>query len=159
MSILVDKNTKLLIQGVGRDGSFQALRMMEYGTNIVSAVHPGREGSKFENKIPYFSSVSKAINETGANTGIIFVPAPFAKDAIIEQIDSNLELVVCITEGVPIHDMIEIKNYLQTKTTRLLGPNCPGIITPKSKTKVGIIPGNILSPRNIGVVSRSGTLT
>ena len=159
MSILVDKNTKLLIQGVGRDGSFQALRMMEYGTNIVSAVHPGREGSKFENKIPYFSSVSKAINETGANTGIIFVPAPFAKDAIIEQIDSNLELVVCITEGVPIHDMIEIKNYLQTKTTRLLGPNCPGIITPKSKTKVGIIPGNIVSPGNIGVVSRSGTLT
>ncbi|MBI20957.1 MAG: succinate--CoA ligase subunit alpha [Chloroflexi bacterium] len=159
MSILIDENTKLLIQGVGKDGSFQALRMLEYGTNIVSAVHPGKEGKKFENKIPYFSSVNEAIKKTNANVGVIFVPAPFAKDAIIEQIDSGLELIVCITEGIPIHDMVQIKAYLINKNTRLLGPNCPGIITPESKTKVGIIPGNIVKPGNIGVVSRSGTLT
>ncbi len=159
MSVLVGPNTKLLVQGLGRDGSFQASRMREYGTNMVAAVHPNREGQKFEDAVPYFSSVADAVKETGANTGVIFVPAPFAADAIVEQVDAGLDVVVCITEGVPVQDMVKINAYVKGSASRLVGPNCPGLIHPASKAKVGIIPGNIVEPGRIGVVSRSGTLT
>ena len=159
MAILVGPETRLLIQGLGRDGSFQASRTREYGTNMVAAVHPGRDGQKFEDEVPYFSSVARAVEETGANTGVIFVPAPFAMDVIIEQVDAGLELVVCITEGIPVLDMVKVVAYMKGKPTRLIGSNCPGVLSPASKTKVGIIPGNIVRPGNIGVVSRSGTLT
>lgn len=159
MSILVGENTRLLVQGLGRDGSFQASRTREYGTNMVAAVHPGRDGQKFEDEVPYFSTVAKAVEETGANTGVIFVPAPFAMDAIIEQVDAGLELVVCITEGVPVLDMVKVMAYIKGKPTRLIGSNCPGVLSPASKAKVGIVPGNIVRPGNVGVVSRSGTLT
>ncbi len=159
MAILVGPETRLLIQGLGRDGSFQASRTREYGTNMVAAVHPGRDGQKFEDEVPYFSSVARAVEATGANTGVIFVPAPFAMDAIIEQVDAGLELVVCITEGVPVLDMVKVMAYIKDRPTRLLGSNCPGALSPASKAKVGIVPGNIVRPGNIGVVSRSGTLT
>jgi len=159
MAILVGPETRLLIQGLGRDGSFQASRTREYGTNMVAAVHPGRDGQKFEDEVPYFSTVAKAVEDTGANTGVIFVPAPFAMDAIIEQVDARLELVVCITEGVPVLDMVKVMAYIKDRPTRLIGSNCPGVLTPASKAKVGIVPGNIVRPGNIGVVSRSGTLT
>lgn len=159
MAILVGPETRLLIQGLGRDGSFQASRTREYGTNMVAAVHPGRDGQKFEDEVPYFSTVAKAVEDTGANTGVIFVPAPFAMDAIIEQVDAGLELVVCITEGVPVLDMVKVMAYIKDRPTRLIGSNCPGVLTPASKAKVGIVPGNIVRPGNIGVVSRSGTLT
>jgi len=159
MAILVGRETRLLIQGLGRDGSFQASRTREYGTNMVAAVHPGRDGQKFEDEVPYFSTVAKAVEDTGANTGVIFVPAPFAMDAIIEQVDARLELVVCITEGVPVLDMVKVMAYIKDRPTRLIGSNCPGVLSPASKAKVGIVPGNIVRPGNIGVVSRSGTLT
>ena len=159
MAILVGPETRLLIQGLGRDGSFQASRTREYGTNMVAVVHPGRDGQKFEDEVPYFSTVAKAVEDTGANTGVIFVPAPFAMDAIIEQVDAGLELVVCITEGVPVLDMVKVMAYIKDRPTRLIGSNCPGVLTPASKAKVGIVPGNIVRPGNIGVVSRSGTLT
>ena len=159
MAILVGPETRLLIQGLGRDGSFQASRTREYGTNMVAAVHPGRDGQKFEDEVPYFSTVAKAVEQTGANTGVIFVPAPFAMDAIIEQADAGLELVVCITEGLPVLDMVKVMAYIKDKPTRLIGSNCPGVLSPASKAKVGIVPGNIVRPGNIGVVSRSGTLT
>jgi succinyl-CoA synthetase alpha subunit len=159
MAILVGPETRLLIQGLGRDGSFQASRTREYGTNMVAAVHPGRDGQKFEDEVPYFSTVAKAVEQTGANTGVIFVPAPFAMDAIIEQVDAGLELVVCITEGVPVLDMVKVMAYIKDRPTRLIGANCPGVLSPASKAKVGIVPGNIVRPGNIGVVSRSGTLT
>jgi len=159
MAVLVGPDTRLLVQGLGRDGSFQATRAREYGTNMVAAVHPNRDGQKFENEVPYFSTVAKAVEETGANTGVIFVPAPFAMDAIIEQVDAGIELVVCITEGVPVLDMAKVMAYIKDKPTRLIGANCPGVLSPASKAKVGIIPGNIVQPGNIGVVSRSGTLT
>ena len=159
MAILVGPKTRLLIQGLGRDGSFQASRTREYGTNMVAAVHPGRDGQKFEDEVPYFSTVAKAVEDTGANTGVIFVPAPFAMDAIIEQVDAGLELVVCITEGVPVLDMVKVMAYIKDRPTRLIGSNCPGVLSPASKAKVGIVPGNIVRPGNIGVVSRSGTLT
>ena len=159
MSVLIGAETKLLVQGLGRDGSFQASRMREYGTNMVAAVHPNRDGQKFEDAVPYFSTVADAVAETGANTGVIFVPAPFAADAIIEQVDAGLDVVVCVTEGVPVHDMVKVNAYVQGSNSRLVGPNCPGLIHPASKAKVGIIPGNIVEPGRIGVVSRSGTLT
>ena len=159
MAILVGPETRLLIQGLGRDGSFQASRTREYGTNMVAAVHPGRDGQKFEDEVPYFSSAAKAVEATGANTGVLFVPAPFAMDAIIEQVDAGLELVVCITEGVPVLDMVKVMVYIKDKPVRLLGSNCPGVLSPASKAKVGIVPGSIVRPGNIGVVSRSGTLT
>ena len=124
MSILVGNDTKLLVQGLGRDGSFQTSRMLDYGTNIVAAVHPRRQGLYFEEKVPYFSSVTEAVDRTGANTGIIFVPAPFAMDAIIEQIDAGIDLIICITEGIPIHDMIKVKAYLKGTDSKLIGPNC-----------------------------------
>jgi len=159
MAVLVGPDTRLLVQGLGRDGSFQATRARGYGTNMVAAVHPNRDGQKFEDEVPYFSTVAKAVEETGANTGVIFVPAPFAMDAIIEQVDAGIELVVCITEGVPVLDMAKVMAYIKDKSTRLIGANCPGVLSPASKAKVGIIPGNIVQPGNIGVVSRSGTLT
>jgi len=157
--MLLDKNTKVLVQGLGKDGSFQAKKSMEYGTNVVACVHPNRNGQFFENKIPYFETVNEAINETGANAGVIYVPAPFATDAIIEQIDAGLDLIVCINEGIPVHDMVKVKSYLKGKKTKLIGPNCPGIISPELKIKIGIIPGDICNVGNVGVVSRSGTLT
>lgn len=159
MSVLVGPETRLLVQGLGRDGSFQASRMREYGTNMVAAVHPNREGQKFEDAVPYFSSVAEAVKETKANTGLIFVPAPFAADAIIEQVDAGLDLVVCISEGVPVQDMIKVNAYVKGSKSRLVGPNCPGLIHPASRAKVGIIPGSIVVPGRVGVVSRSGTLT
>tara|TARA_B100001029_G_scaffold35997_1_gene27451 strand:+ start:1430 stop:2293 length:864 start_codon:yes stop_codon:yes gene_type:complete len=157
--MILDKNTKVLVQGLGKDGTFQAQRSIEYGTNVVACVHPNRQGVLFEDRIPYFETVKDAVDETNANVGVIYVPAPFAMDAIIEQIDANLEIVVCITEGIPIHDMVKVKNHLKDKKTTLIGPNCPGIILPKLKLKVGIIPSNICHDGNVGVVSRSGTLT
>lgn len=159
MNVLIGPETKLLVQGLGRDGSFQASRAREYGTNIVAAVHPNRDGQKFEDAVPYFSTVADAVRETGANTGVIFVPAPFAADAIIEQVDAGIAVVVCITEGVPVHDMVKVNAYVQGSKSRLVGPNCPGLIHPASKTKVGIVPASIVIPGRIGVVSRSGTLT
>ena len=157
--MILDKNTKVLVQGLGKDGTFQAQRSIEYGTNVVACVHPNRQGVLFEDRIPYFETVKDAVDETNANVGVIYVPAPFAMDAIIEQIDANLEIVVCITEGIPIHDMVKVKNHLKDKKTTLIGPNCPGIILPRLKIKVGIIPSNICHDGNVGVVSRSGTLT
>ncbi len=157
--MILDKNTKILVQGLGKDGTFQAQRSIEYGTNVVACVHPNRQGVLFEDRIPYFETVKDAVDETNANVGVIYVPAPFAMDAIIEQIDANLEIVVCITEGIPIHDMVKVKNHLKDKKTTLIGPNCPGIILPRLKIKVGIIPSNICHDGNVGVVSRSGTLT
>ena len=157
--MILDKNTKVLVQGLGKDGTFQAQRSIEYGTNVVACVHPNRQGVLFEDRIPYFETVKDAVDETNANVGVIYVPAPFAMDAIIEQIDANLEIVVCITEGIPIHDMVKVKNHLKDKKTTLIGPNCPGIILPRLKLKVGILPSNICHDGNVGVVSRSGTLT
>jgi|TARA_Y100000815_G_scaffold244954_1_gene243521 succinyl-CoA synthetase alpha subunit len=126
---------------------------------MVAAVHPGRAGQKFEDNVPFFSQVADAVEQTGANTGVIFVPAPFAMDAIIEQVDAGLELVVCITEGVPVIDMVKVMAYIKDKPTRLIGSNCPGVLSPAERAKVGIIPSNIVKPGNVGVVSRSGTLT
>ena len=157
--MILDKNTKVIVQGLGKDGTFQAQRSIEYGTNVVACVHPNRQGVLFEGSIPYFETVKDAVDETNANVGVIYVPAPFAMDAIIEQIDAKVEIVVCITEGIPIHDMVKVKNHLKGKKTRLVGPNCPGIILPRLKLKVGIIPSNICEDGNVGVVSRSGTLT
>ena len=157
--MLLDKNTKVLVQGLGKDGSFQAKKSIEYGTNVVACVHPNRNGQLFEDKVPYFDTVKDAINKTGANAGVIYVPAPFASDAIIEQIDAGLDLIVCITEGIPVHDMVRVKSYLKGKKSRLIGPNCPGIISPELSIKIGIIPGDICNEGKVGVVSRSGTLT
>ncbi len=159
MSVLVGPDTRLLVQGLGRDGSFQSSRAREYGVNMVAGVHPGRGGQKFENAVPIFESASEAVDRTGANVGVIFVPAPFAADAIIEQVDAGLDLIVTITEHVPVLDMVKVLAYLEGKKTRLIGPNCPGIIQPSSRVKVGIIPANIVQEGRIGVVSRSGTLT
>ncbi len=159
MTILINPETKMMVQGLGRDGSFQASKCKSYGTPIVSAVHPGRGGSYFEDTVPVFDSVEKAVDTTGANLGLIFVPAPFALDAIIEQVDSGIENVVCITEGIPVQDMSKLMSYIEGKKVRLIGPNCPGFICPKEKFKAGIIPSDIVSPGPVGVVSRSGTLT
>ncbi|MSQ09340.1 MAG: succinate--CoA ligase subunit alpha [Dehalococcoidia bacterium] len=159
MAVLVGKNTRLLVQGLGRDGAFQASRARAYGTNMAAAVHPGREGQKFEDAVPYFSSVARAVKETGANTGVIYVPAPAAADAIIEQVDAGIELIVCITEGVPVLDMMKVLAYMKGRKSRLIGPNCPGLLQPATKVKVGIIPASIVRPGTVGIVSRSGTLT
>ena len=159
MAVLVADPCRLLVQGLGRDGSFQAERIVEYGTNMVAAVHPNRGGMKFLDEIPYFETVKEAVAETGANTGLVFVPAPFAVDAILEQADAGLSLIVCITEGVPVQDMMKAKAYLDRTSSRLLGPNCPGLIHPGERIKLGIIPGAAVNPGNVGVVSRSGTLT
>ncbi|MEC7921441.1 MAG: succinate--CoA ligase subunit alpha [Chloroflexota bacterium] len=159
MSLLNKNSNKVLIQGLGRDGSFQAERCIEFGTNIVSGVHPTKAGEKFKQDIPIFGSVNEAVSETSPDIGLIFVPAPFAADAIIEQIDANISVIVCVTEGIPIADMVKVNEYLKGKMTRLIGPNCPGYLIPEKKLKVGIIPGSIVKPGNVGVVSRSGTLT
>ena len=158
MSILLDQNTKLLIQGItGRDGSFHARQMLEYGTNVVAGVTPGKGGQDVFG-IPVFNSVVEARQQTQANTAVIYVPAKFAKDAMLEDISAGIELVICITEGIPVLDMVEVKHALNKTKTRLIGPNCPGVISP-GKSKVGIMPGHIHKPGPVGVVSRSGTLT
>ena len=160
MSILVNENTRLLVQGItGREGSFHAERCMAYGTNLVAGVTPGKGGERFMDKVPVFDSVQQAVAETGANVALIFVPPPFAADAILESTDTGIPLVVCITEGVPVRDSTMVMRYLEGKQTRLLGPNCPGLITPGANAKVGIMPGNIHMAGKVGVVSRSGTLT
>ena len=160
MSILVDENTRLLVQGLtGREGTFQALRCVEYGTNLVAGVTPGRGGTLWEEKVPVFNTVNQAVGETGANVSLIFVPAAFAADAILESADAGIPLIACITEGIPVMDMVRVMRYLQDKPNRLIGPNCPGLISPVGKCKVGIMPGNIHTPGRVGVISRSGTLT
>ena len=159
MSIFIDKNTRLLVQGItGRDGSFHTKQMMEYGTHVVAGVTPGKGGQKFENTVPVFNTVYDAVRETGANTSVIYVPPAGAADAMMEAADAGIEFVVCITEGVPVLDMTFVYPFMKEKGVRLLGPNCPGLISP-GKSKVGIIPGRICTPGPIGLVSRSGTLT
>jgi len=169
MSVLVNKHTRLLVQGItGKAGAFHAHHCKEYGANLVAGVTPGREGEKFEDTVPVFNTVSKAVRETGANVSMIFVPAPFAADAILEAADAGVELIVCITEGIPVLDMVKVKQALarinlerlkkNERAIRLIGPNCPGIITP-GECKIGIMPGYIHKQGNVGVVSRSGTLT
>jgi succinyl-CoA synthetase alpha subunit len=159
VSIFIDKNTKLVIQGItGRDGSFHAKQMMEYGTQVVAGVTPGKGGQKFEGTVPIFNTVADAVKATGANTSVIYVPPPFAADAIMEAAAAGVALVVCITEGVPVLDMTKVYPFVKERGVRLLGPNCPGLITP-GEAKVGIIPGRICTPGPVGVVSRSGTLT
>lgn len=158
MSILVGKNTRLLVQGItGREGAFHTLQMKEYGTNVVGGVTPGK-GGEWVHGIPVFDTVKEAVNATDANTSIIYVPARFAADAIMEAADSGIKLVICITEGVPVLDMVRVRSFLNQKQTRLIGPNCPGLITP-GEAKVGIMPGHIHKPGNVGLLSRSGTLT
>ncbi len=159
MSILVDKNTRLLVQGItGNEGLFHTTQMVAYGTQVVAGVTPGKGGEWVLEKIPVFDSVKMAVEATGANTSIIFVPARFAPDAIFEAADAGIPLIVCITEGIPVQDMMRVRHYLDQKKVRLIGPNCPGLLTP-GEAKVGIIPGNIAIPGNVGIVSRSGTLT
>jgi succinyl-CoA synthetase alpha subunit len=159
MSILIDKTTRLLVQGItGNEGLFHTQQMVSYGTQIVAGVTPGKGGEWVLEKIPVFDSMKIAVEATGANTSVIFVPARFASDAILEAADSGIPLIICITEGIPVQDMMRVRNYLDQKNCRLVGPNCPGLLTP-NESKVGIIPGDIAIPGNIGVVSRSGTLT
>ena len=160
MSILVDKNTRLIVQGItGNEGLFHTTQMVAYGTNVVGGVTPGKGGEwVLDGKLPVFDSVKTAKEATDANATIIFVPARFAPDAMFEAADAGIPLVICITEGVAVQDMMRVRNYLDQKKVRLIGPNCPGLLTP-GEAKVGIIPGDIAIPRNVGVVSRSGTLT
>ena len=160
MSILVDKNTRLIVQGItGNEGLFHTTQMVAYGTNVVGGVTPGKGGEwVLDGKLPVFDSVKSARDATDANASIIFVPARFAPDAMFEAADAGIPLIICITEGVVIHDMMRVRNYLDQKGVRLIGPNCPGLLTP-GEAKVGIIPGDIAIPGNVGVVSRSGTLT
>ena len=159
MSILVGKNTRLIVQGMtGREGEFHTRQMIEYGTKIMGGVTPGK-GGEWAAGVPVFDTVREAVNATGANTSVIFVPARFAPDAILESADSGISLIVCITEGIPVLDMIKVRAYLDTKKgVRLIGPNCPGLITP-GEAKVGILPGHVTRPGHIGIVARSGTLT
>ncbi len=162
MSILVNKNSRVLVQGItGREGSFHTMRCIEYGTNVVAGVTPGRGGTLFgETSIPVFNTVEEAVAATNPNVSLIFVPAPFAADAILESAASGIALVVPIAEGIPPHDMVPVARYLDgSTTTRMLGPNCPGLISPGDKCKVGIMPGAIHLGGRVGVVSRSGTLT
>ncbi|MBM3935384.1 MAG: succinate--CoA ligase subunit alpha [SAR202 cluster bacterium] len=161
MSILVDKNTRLLVQGItGKEGGYHAKKCMEYGTNVVAGVTPGKGGTLFEGTVPVFNTVEQAVATTKSNASMIFVPPPFAGDAIVEAVDAGLGVVACITEGIPVHDSIKVMRYVRSQThSRVIGPNCPGVITPGAKCKMGIMPGSIHKPGKIGVVSRSGTLT
>jgi succinyl-CoA synthetase alpha subunit len=158
MSILIDQHTKVLVQGItGRDGSFHTQQMVEYGTEVVSGVTPGKGGQEVYG-VPVFDTVAEAKEKTRANTAVIYVPARFAKEAMLEDINAGMELIICITEGIPVLDMVEVKKALQGRNLRLIGPNCPGVISP-GQAKVGIMPGHIHKPGSIGLVSRSGTLT
>ena len=158
MSVLVDKNTRLVVQGItGSAGAFHTRQCMEYGTNVVAGVTPGKGGQMFDGKVPVFDTVWEARQKTGCNASMVFVPAPAAADSILEAVDAGVELVVCITEGIPVMDMMRVKALMRGKKSRLIGPNCPGIITP-GQCKIGIMPGYIHKPGNIGVISRSGTL-
>ena len=159
MSTFIDKSTRLVVQGItGRDGSFHAKQMLEYGTQVVGGVTPGKGGQRFENAVPVFNTVAEAVAATQANTSVIYVPAAVAASAIFEAADAGVRLIICITEGIPVLDMTRVLPFVRERGVRLLGPNCPGLISP-GKSKVGIIPGNICKPGRIGVVSRSGTLT
>jgi len=158
MSILVDKETRLLVQGItGREGTFHTRQAIAYGTKVVAGVTPGKGGTTHEG-VPVFDTVAEGVEHAGANASVIFVPPPFAADAVMEAADAGLSLVVCITEGIPTFDMIRVMSFLEGKRTRLIGPNCPGIITP-GQCKIGIMPGSIHRPGSVGVISRSGTLT
>src|SRR6476469_634592 len=164
MAVLVDKNTRLVVQGItGSAGGFHARQCMEYGTNVVAGVTPGKGGQKFDGKVPVFDTVWEARQETGCNVSVIFVPAAGAADGILEAVDAGVELVICITEGIPVIDMMRVKAQMAGKKSRLIGPNCPGVITPGA-CKIGIMPGYIHKPcaagqKGVGVISRSGTLT
>tara|TARA_B100001245_G_scaffold234658_2_gene220723 strand:- start:8 stop:883 length:876 start_codon:yes stop_codon:yes gene_type:complete len=160
MSILVDKSTKLLVQGItGKEGSYHAQRSAEYGANLVAGVTPGKGGQTFNTTVPVYDTVHQAVKETSANASLIFVPPAFAADAIVESIDAGIEVIACITEGIPVQDTIKVVRYLKDKEVTLIGPNCPGIISPGENFKMGIMPGHIHLPGRTGVVSRSGTLT
>jgi succinyl-CoA synthetase alpha subunit len=159
VSIFIDKDTRLVVQGItGRDGSFHARQMMEYGTRVVAGVTPGKGGQNFEGRVPIFNTVEEAVGETGANTSVIYVPPAFAADAMFEAADAGISFIVAITEGVPVLDMTRVRPYVTEKGARLLGPNCPGLLS-AGKSKVGIIPGHITHPGPVGLVSKSGTLT
>jgi len=159
VSIFIDDTTRLIVQGItGRDGSFHAKQMIEYGTSVVAGVTPGKGGQTFEGSVPIFNTVEEAVKETGANATVIYVPPAGAADAMFEAADAGVDFIVCITEGVPVLDMTRVRPYVMEKGARLLGPNCPGLISP-GKSKVGIIPGHITQPGPVGLVSRSGTLT
>lgn len=160
MSVLVDQNTRVVVQGItGSAGSFHASQCLAYGTQIVAGVTPGKGGQTFEGKVPIFNTVSDAVEKTGANVSLIFVPPRFAADAILEAADAGIALVVVITEGIPVLDMVKVKPVLKAKGVVMIGPNCPGIITPSAKCKIGIMPGHIHQPGKVGIISRSGTLT
>lgn len=159
MSIFIDRDTRLVVQGItGRDGSFHAKQMMEYGTQVVAGVTPGKGGQTFEGSVPIFNTVDEAVRETGANTSVIYVPPAFAADAMFEAADAGISFIVAITEGVPVLDMTRVRPFVLEKGARLLGPNCPGLLS-AGKSKVGIIPGHITEPGPVGLVSKSGTLT
>ncbi|MCA9741583.1 MAG: succinate--CoA ligase subunit alpha [Deferribacteres bacterium] len=159
MSVLVDKNTRLLVQGItGGEGTFHTRQMIEYGTNVVAGVVPGKGGQKFDDSVPIFNTVDDAVRETGANAAAIFVPPPFAADAIMESADAGVAVIVTITEGVPTMDMVTVKAFLDARGTQMVGPNCPGVISP-GRCKIGIMPGFIHQEGRVGVISRSGTLT
>jgi succinyl-CoA synthetase alpha subunit len=160
MAILADKNTKVVVQGItGGAGGFHSKQMLAYGTDLVAGVTPGKGGQKFDGRVPIFNTVAEAKEKTGANASVIFVPPPFAADAIMESVDAQLDLAVCITEGIPTLDMIKARKYLENKKTKLIGPNCPGIIVPPASVKLGITPHLVVKPGSIGIISRSGTLT